>query len=71
MQENDHKIKTANKALEWSRVSSVSIVTRLRTGSIPGRGFFCHRVHTGSRVHPTSYPIGTEGSFPGEKTAVA
>jgi hypothetical protein len=28
-------------------------------------------VHTGSEVHPTSYPIGTGGSFPGGKAAGA
>jgi hypothetical protein len=28
-------------------------------------------VQTGSEVHPTSYPIGTEGSFPGGKAAEA
>jgi hypothetical protein len=26
-----------------------------------------HVVHTGSVVHPTSYPMGTGGSFPGVK----
>jgi hypothetical protein len=28
-----------------------------------------HVVHTGSVVHPTSYPMGTVGSFPGSKAA--
>jgi hypothetical protein len=28
-------------------------------------------VQTGSWVHPTSYPIGTEGSFPRSKAAEA
>jgi hypothetical protein len=26
-----------------------------------------HRVHTGSAVHPVSYPVGAGGSFPGGK----
>jgi hypothetical protein len=28
-----------------------------------------HVVQTGSEVHPTSYPMGTGGSFPGDKVA--
>jgi hypothetical protein len=28
-----------------------------------------HVVHTGSGVHPTSYPMGTGDSFPGGKAA--
>jgi hypothetical protein len=53
--------------------SSVSVVYDYglrpgESGSIPGRGnrfFLC--VQTGSEAHPTSYPIGTEGPFPGGK----
>jgi hypothetical protein len=30
-----------------------------------------HVVQTGSGVHPTSYPMGTGGSFPGGKAAGA
>jgi len=30
-----------------------------------------HRVQKGSGVHPTSYPMGTRGSFPGAKAAGA
>jgi hypothetical protein len=30
-----------------------------------------HRVQTGSGTHPTSYPMGTRGSFPGGKAAGA
>jgi hypothetical protein len=30
-----------------------------------------HFVQTGSGVHPTSYPMGTGGSFPGGKAAWA
>jgi hypothetical protein len=29
------------------------------------------RVHDGSGVHPASYPMGTRGSFPGGKAALA
>jgi hypothetical protein len=30
-----------------------------------------HRVQNGSGAHPTSYPMGTKGSFPGGKVAGA
>jgi hypothetical protein len=45
-------------------------------GSIPGKGndgifSLCHRVQTGSGVHPTSYPMGTGGSFIWSKATVA
>jgi hypothetical protein len=30
-----------------------------------------HFVQTGSGVHPTSHPMGTGGSFPGDKAAGA
>jgi hypothetical protein len=30
-----------------------------------------HRFQNGSRVHPASYPMGTRGSFPGDKAAGA
>jgi hypothetical protein len=44
------------------------------SGSIPGGGeefFFRHHVQTGSGAHPASYPMGTGGSFPGDKAAGA
>jgi len=46
-----------------SQDSSVSIV----------RGIFSlhHRVHIGSEVHPTFYPMGVRGSFPGNRVAEA
>jgi hypothetical protein len=56
--------------------SSGSIVSCLRAGrsgdqgSIPDRGrvfVFSPCVQTGSGAHPTSYPMGTGGSFPGGK----
>jgi len=28
-----------------------------------------HHIQTGSGAHPTSYPMGTRGSFPGGKEA--
>jgi hypothetical protein len=43
-------------------------------GSIPGgAGSFSlhHRVQTGSGAHPAPYPMGTVGSFPGDKVAGA
>jgi hypothetical protein len=33
--------------------------------------FFHHRVQNGFGDHPTSYPMGTRGSFPGGKAARA
>jgi hypothetical protein len=39
---------------------------------IGARNFYPHRrVQTGSVAHPTSYPMGTRGSFPGGKAAGA
>jgi len=29
----------------------------------------CYNIQTGSRSHPASYPIGTEGAFPGSEVA--
>jgi hypothetical protein len=61
------------------RDSAVSIATgyglddrgvgvRVPVGS---RIFFPHVVQIGSGVHPTFYPMGTGGSFPGGKAAGA
>jgi hypothetical protein len=60
-----------------SRDSVVDIATGYR---LDGRGvgvrvpvgsiiFSLHVVQTGSGVHPTSYPMGTGGTFPGVKAA--
>jgi hypothetical protein len=40
---------------------------------LAGAGNFSlhHRVQNGSGTQPASYPMGTGGSFPGEKTAGA
>jgi hypothetical protein len=60
-----------------SRDSSVGIATDYRLddrGSIPGGAgnfFLRHRVQSGSGAHPTSYPMGTGGFFPGGKVAGA
>jgi hypothetical protein len=62
--------------IEGSRDRSVGIATdygldeRGGGSSSPGRVKKCslpHIVQTGSAVHPTSYKIGTVGSFPGVK----
>jgi hypothetical protein len=59
--------------LNQSHSSSSSIVSDYgldNRGLIPdrGRGFFLlARVQTGSGSHPASYPMGTEGPFPGDK----
>jgi hypothetical protein len=58
-----------NKNSSWG-YSSVGIATGygLEFESRWGKKFsFLHIVQTGSGVHPTSYKIGTGGSFPGVK----
>jgi hypothetical protein len=55
----------------YSRVSSVGIATGYwlsGQGSISGKEkgiCLLHSVQPGSRVHPASYTMGIEGSFPG------
>jgi hypothetical protein len=56
--------------------SSVSFKSLLTEGSefesLRGQQFsLIHVVQTGSGAHPTSYPMGTVGSFPGGKAAEA
>jgi hypothetical protein len=61
----------------WSRDSSVGTATGYGLNDrgvgvrVPvGQEFsLLHVVQTGSGVHPTSYPMGTRGSFPGGKAA--
>jgi hypothetical protein len=49
---------------DWPRAGR----PRVRISS-PGRvKNFLYVVQTGSEVHPTSYPMGAGGSFPGDKT---
>jgi hypothetical protein len=61
-----------------SRDSSVSIAlgyrlddrgSRVRFPAGAGNLSLHHRVQNGSEAHPTSYPMGTRGSFPGGKAA--
>jgi hypothetical protein len=61
-----------------SRDSSVGIATDYWLDDQEGREFesrqgkkfsLLHIVQTGSGVHPTSYPMGTRGSFTGDKAA--
>jgi hypothetical protein len=70
----EHKmpIFTANSVRNRSRDSSVGIATGPRGGrefeSRWGQKFsLLHIVQTDSGVHPTSYKMGTGGSFPGVK----
>jgi hypothetical protein len=44
---------------------------RGRSSSPRGVKNFLHVVQTGSEAHPASYPMGTEGSFSGNKAAGA
>jgi hypothetical protein len=67
--------KVRNCMKEISRYSVVSITTSYGLdGQGVGPGMvknFLHVVQTGSGAHPASYPVGTEGSFPGGKAAGA
>jgi hypothetical protein len=63
-----------------SRDSSVGIAlgyglddrgSRVRFPAGAGNFSLHHRVHNGFGAHPASYPVGTRGSFPGGKAAVA
>jgi hypothetical protein len=45
--------------------------SRVRFPAGSGNFSLHHRVQNGSGTHPTSYPIGTRGSFPGGKAAGA
>jgi hypothetical protein len=45
-------------------------VSRVRFLAEAGN-YSLHRVQNGSGAHPASYPMGTRGSFPGGKVAVA
>jgi hypothetical protein len=50
--------------------SSVGIATGWTAGRAGARDFqFLHSVQTGSGAHPTSYSMGTGGSFLGGKAA--
>jgi hypothetical protein len=64
-------ISTQNK--QQSRDSIINIATEgLEFQSWKDQEFsLLHVVQTGSGVHPTSYPMGTRGSFPGIKAAIA
>jgi hypothetical protein len=75
LQHLSDRLKWANR-MTWISQS----VYRLATGwakegsefeSRNGEEFFLHVVQTGSGFHPTSYPMGTGGSFPGGKAAGA
>jgi hypothetical protein len=63
-----------------SRDSSVGIAidyglddrcSRVRFPAGAGNFSLHHRVQNGSGAHPASYPMGTKGSFPGDKAAGA
>jgi hypothetical protein len=46
-------------------------VSRVRLLAGAGNFSLHHRVQNGSGAHPSSYPMGTRGSFPGGKAAGA
>jgi hypothetical protein len=47
----------------WDTAWMKDVKLPAKTGNFSLR----HRVQTGSGVHPASYPMGTRGSFPGDK----
>jgi hypothetical protein len=65
------------QGIKQSRDSSVGIALDYGLddqGSIPawaGNFSLHHHVQNGSGAHPSSYPMGTMGSFPGGKVAGA
>jgi hypothetical protein len=73
-------IGTLNTNLRWGR-SRDSVVGIATSHGLDDRGtlspsrvmnfIFPKIVQTGSEVHPTSYPMGIGGSFPGGKAAGA
>jgi hypothetical protein len=73
--ESDTNLTPVIKQMQGSRDSSVGIATGYGLdgqGLIPGRDVsLLHSVQTGSGAHPASYPMGTGGSFPGDKAAGA
>jgi hypothetical protein len=69
-----------HKIIFKSRDSSVGIAlgqglddrgSRVRFRAGAGNFSLHHRVQNGSGAHPPSYPVGTKGSFPGDKAAEA
>jgi len=67
--ESNESIPHPNPLLK-SRGSSFGIATSYRLDDW-GSGVQFHRIQTGSRAHPASYPMGTRGSFLGSKAAGA
>jgi hypothetical protein len=45
--------------------------SRVRFPAGVGNFSLYHRVQNGSGAHPASYPMGTRGSYPGGKAAMA
>jgi hypothetical protein len=73
-------IMVTYKLQNKSRDSSIGIAlgyglddrgSRVRFPAGAGNFSFHHRVQNGSAAHPTSYPMGTRGSFPVGKAAGA
>jgi hypothetical protein len=71
-------LSKANAMLLKSRDSSVGIAlgyrlddrgSRIRFPAGAGNFSLHHRVQNSSGDHPASYPMGTRGSFPGDKAA--
>jgi hypothetical protein len=68
-------VEPQEEVIKKSRDSTISITTgyelddqevRVRVPESGGQEFsLLHVVQTGSGVHPTSYPMGTGGLFPG------
>jgi hypothetical protein len=73
--------RTENTCLLKNAVEKIGEIKRQATGWTAGvlfparamKGCFSlrHCVHTGSVIHPASYPMDSGGSFPGGKAAEA
>jgi hypothetical protein len=56
---------------QWCSAGLRAGWSRVRVPAGAGNFSFHHRVQTGSGTRPTSYPMGSRGSFPGGKAAGA
>jgi hypothetical protein len=54
---------------EWYSAGLWAGCSVVRVPAGAGNFSLHHRVQTGSRAHPASYPMGTRGYFPGDKAA--
>jgi hypothetical protein len=65
---NNFIVHSVGKALGYGLDDRGS---RVRFPAAAGNFSLHHRIQKGSGAHPASYPVGTGGSFPGDKAAGA